>query len=402
MVTTSFYLDRRRKAIDEPGALNVVIRHNNQQAMMAVGNVRLLPHEWDGARVVNRPDQAIINKAVGRKKADIDSAIFSIALDRDLDGMSAAQIKEAVKDLLYPHQKKKPKDLFVPYYERFARRRNKPGTTDLYLQTLKKIRQFDPRIESKGFSEINKNWLEDFDDFLKQTTSQNIRNRHFRNMRAVFNDAVRAEYTPSSPFRLFVMPKLQPTRKRALRLEALKRLRDYPCMEWQKEYRDMFMLSFYLVGINMIDLLLARKEDVRDGRLEYRRAKTGKLYSIKIEPEAQAIIDRYPGKKYLLSPMDRHSLHKNYVQHMDRALQKIGLHYVTSRQKEGEVLFPGLSSYWARHTWSTLAQRSGVPLDRVGLALGHSWVTNSITAIYIDFDEEEVDRTNRLVLDMLK
>ena len=43
-----------------------------------------------------------------------------------------------------------------------------------------------------------------------------------------------------------------------------------------------------------------------DGRLEYRRAKTGKFYSIKIEPEIQDILDRYRGKKHLLAPFDKY------------------------------------------------------------------------------------------------
>ena len=152
----------------------------------------------------------------------------------------------------------------------------------------------------------------------------------------------------------------------------------------------------------MVDLLHAKKEDVRDGRLEYRRAKTGGLYSVKIEPEAQEIIDRYPGKNWLLCPMDRYASHKNYILRMDKALKKVGLQYVTSTRKVGRPILPEVSSYWARHTWTTVASNIDIPMEIIGRALGHSWVTKTITSIYIDFDSRKVDEANRKVLNFVR
>lgn len=108
---------------------------------------------------------------------------------------------------------------------------------------------------------------------------------HLRNVRTVFNYALDEGYTSMYPFRKFSIGK-EETRKRSLTVGQLRTLRDYPCEEWQEKYRDIFMLMFYLIGINAVDLLNARNSDVVNGRLEYKRAKTGKLYSILIEPEA--------------------------------------------------------------------------------------------------------------------
>ncbi|MEN8250290.1 MAG: hypothetical protein ABFS32_15255 [Bacteroidota bacterium] len=62
-----------------------------------------------------------------------------------------------------------------------------------------------------------------------------------------------------------------------------------PASRSQQRAMDLFLLSFYLIGINFKDLLYARKEDVYKGRLEYNRAKTNRAYSIKIVPEAKEI-----------------------------------------------------------------------------------------------------------------
>lgn len=405
MAITSLYLDRRRRAANQPGVMTVVIRHNDQAAHITVDNIQLMPDQWNGQSVVRHPNGPTLNIVIAKRKADIDAAIFSLSFTRDISRMTAAELKEAVLDSLYPGRVKKedPADpLFVPYYERYARRRNKPGTTDLYLQTLRKARQFDPEIDGAPFSHIDRTWLEDFDDWLKDTNSPNIRNRHLRNIRAVFNDAIDSEVISSYPFRKFKMPKIQPTRHRALSADQVRTLRDYPVMPWQEEYRDLFLLSFYLIGINMVDLLTARKEDLRAGRLEYQRDKTGRLYSVKVEPEAMEILRRYPGKDWLLSPMDRYQNHKNYILRMNRALKKIGLHYVTSTRKEGTALFPDISTYWARHSWATIASANNVPMDTIGRALGHSWVTNNITSVYIDYDFHRVDEANRKVIDAIK
>ena len=399
MATTSLYLDTRGLAPSQAGPLRIVIRHNNSSASISLG-IQLTQKQWDGKSVSNRPDGRMLNTIITKKKTDIDAAILTLSLTKDLSCFTASQLKEEILSSLFDRPQKKI--LFTERFERFARMRNAQGTQDLYLQTLAKIRSFYPNADRLSFDEITKSWLEDFDMRLKATTSPNIRNRHFRNIRAVFNDALNDELIKCYPFKSFKLPKLQQTKHRALTKSQIITLRDYPCMDWQQEYRDLFMLSFYLVGINMVDLLTARKEDVRNGRLEYRRDKTGKLYSIKIEPEAQTIIDRYRGKDYLLSPLDRYSSHKDYIQHMNRALKKIGLSYETSSRKTGKAIFPDLTTYWARHSWTSLASAIDIPIDIIARSLGHSWIDKTVTSVYIDFDPRKLDDANRRVLDHLQ
>ena len=225
---------------------------------------------------------------------------------------------------------------------------------------------------------------------------------HLRNIRAVFNYAIDEEYTMLYPFRKFKI-KAEETRKRSLTLEQLRELRDYPCEEHQVRYRDMFMLMFYLIGINAADLFQAKKKDVINGRLEYKRAKTGRLYSVKIEPEAQAIIDKYAGKgDYLLNMMDSYANYKDFLHRMGIGLKQIGEMERVGRggRKVREPAFPGISSYWSRHTWATLAASLDVPKETISEALGHSFGL-SVTSIYIRFDQRKVDEANRRVIDLV-
>ena len=162
---------------------------------------------------------------------------------------------------------------------------------------------------------------------------------------------------------------------------------------------------FYLIGINAADLFQAKKKDVVNGRLEYKRAKTGRLYSIKIEPEAQAIIDKYSGSdEYLLNVLDSYANYKDFLHRMGIGLKQIGEMERVGRggKKMREPAFPEISSYWSRHTWATIASGLDVPKDVIGHALGHSWSTSTTTDIYIDFNIKKVDEANRKVLDALK
>ena len=172
--------------------------------------------------------------------------------------------------------------------------------------------------------------------------------------------------------------------------------------EWQKKYVDLFFLMFYLIGINAADLLPAKRKQLRNGRLEYERAKTYKGYSIKVEPEAQAIIDRYKGKDHLLSFCDEHSDYKYILQRMSKVLKTIGPYERKGRggKKTHTPLFPELSQYWCRHTWATLAAELDIPKETIAAALGHD-MGNTTTAIYITFNQKKVDEANRRVIDFL-
>ncbi|MCM1067146.1 MAG: site-specific integrase [Muribaculaceae bacterium] len=287
---------------------------------------------------------------------------------------------------------------FVTHFQKFIDGKENIGTKGIYEHTLNRIKLFDPLVGGKSFEEIDLKWLTDFEAFCAQTASKNARNIHLRNIRAVFNNAIDYEITAAYPFRRF---KIRPevTRKRALSVEELRDLFSRPVEPYAETYRDMFKLIFMLVGINTVDL--HGLKCVRKGRVEYKRAKTGRLYSIKVEPEAMEIINKYQGVNGLLCIADRWSDHRNFRHQLNKALQRIG--EVERKGRGGKKMitpaFPGLSSYWARHTWATIARKIGVSKDDIALALGHADESHATTNIYIDDDLELIDKANRRVLD---
>ena len=303
---------------------------------------------------------------------------------------------------------------FESFFREFARRKDNATTRGMYEHTLKRIGDYCDDKGYRGvtlrdlrFEDVGVGWLNGFEAFLARTACKNARNIHLRNVRAVFNGAIDEELTVAYPFRRF---KVRPeaTRKRSLSVDELRELFECEVEEYAEFYRDMFKLIFMLIGINTVDLW-GLKCVTGDGRVEYRRAKTHRLYSIKVEPEAMEIIERYGGEKGLLCIADRWSDHRNFRHQLNKALQYIGVErnrggrvkggaaksnavVGKSKGKWGEV-----SSYWARHSWATIAAGLDIPKETIAAALGHGG--NSVTDIYIDFDMRKVDEANRRVLD---
>ena len=143
------------------------------------------------------------------------------------------------------------------------------------------------------------------------------------------------------------------------------------------------MLSFYLIGMNLADMLALPKDCIVNGRLQYRRAKTGKNYSIKIEPEAQAIIDKYPGKDHLLS-----------------FGEKFGRWFRCGCNETLGKIEKGLTWYYARYSWANYAVDLDIPKDIISEALGHKH-GSTVTGIYIKYSLDKVDKANRQVIDYL-
>lgn len=197
------------------------------------------------------------------------------------------------------------------------------------------------------------------------------------------------DYIAKSPFRLFKI-KQEETRMRVLPVEKLRLLAQTDFPSHYNEYRDFFLLTFYLIGINTVDLADCTRDSIVNGRLEYRRHKTGKIYSIKIEPEAMAIINRYRGRKHLLRWFDKYEDFKAWQGTCNNALSRLEI--------DGERLQPGLTLYWARYSWATYAAELDVSKDTISEALGHSYGSN-ITGVYIQFKREKIDVANRRVID---
>ncbi len=398
MAKVDLFLDTRREKGNGKYPLKLRVTHYSRFYIST--GIDAASDEWNKNELsLSVPQSKTKNVIIRAMLNKAEMVIFDLEREGRLKSTSDTSLKKLVSEAISNKENSSEKN-FLYYMDEFVSTKKNKNTRELYLLTRSKITEYDPKC---NFATMDKKWLERFEEWLAETMKVNSCGIHFRNIRAVFNYAIDEEYTTLYPFRKFQIKK-EETRKRCLTVEQLRILRDYPCEDYQEKYRDMFMLMFYLVGINAADLFLAKKTDIVNGRLEYKRAKTGKLYSIKIEPEAQEIIDRYSGNEengYLLNVMDSYSNYKDFLHRMGVGLKQIGEMERKGQggKKDRSPLFPDLSSYWSRHTWATIAASLDIPKEIIAHALGHSWADSTTTDIYIKFNEKKVDDANRKVID---
>lgn len=388
MVTTRFYLDCRDCASGSPAPLKLVITKKGVRALISL-NISLLPSQWDSRRqiVIGHPFKQHFNSMIVERKLSVDGILFRLESSGELSTLRACDVKQRVLAELYPEEAASaPRLTFVSHFNTFVARHS-AGTQRIYNTTLARLRAYlGEKADELTFEEMDVAWLRDFDAFLAKTSpARNARNIHFRNIRAVFNDAITEELITCYPFRKFKIRNTE-TRKRSLSVEQLRTLFNLRLSPKDQRYLDFFKLSFMLCGINAVDLCEAAP--AANGRLEYERAKTHRLYSIKIEPEAEAIISRYAGKTRLMNCAEGCKSYRSFYKHMADSLREIGPTLGVS----------GFSSYWARHTWATIAAELDIPDATISLALGHAG-ENRITEIYISRNRKKVDAANRRVLD---
>lgn len=399
MATSKFYLDKRAARKDGKLPLKVSISHKGKTALISLG-VFLLPGQWDekAGKITGGANKALLNAFVTKRKLDIDAELLKLATSGNAGAMGVTAIREYILSRMNPLQESKAAGSFVKAFRKFIGQKTKQRTKEIYEITLRRLYGFCPEFEKLNLEDVTKDWLISFDKFLSATSpSRNARNIHLRNIRAVFNAAIDDEVTVAYPFRKFKI-KNEATAKRSLTVGQLRLLFSCDVEPHQEKYRDMFMLIFLLMGINTVDLLRLKASNFNGERIEYRRAKTGRLYDIKVEPEAAALLEKYKGKKHLLNALDSYDNYRDYAKRLNSNLKQIGKVNIGKHGKKTRVpLFPKISTYWARHSWATIAASLDIPKETIAAGLGHGG--NTVTDIYIDFDRRKVDEANRRIID---
>ncbi|MFD1631810.1 phage integrase SAM-like domain-containing protein [Sphingobacterium spiritivorum] len=276
---------------------------------------------------------------------------------------------------------------------------------------------------SVSIKEINSNMLMAYERYLRSertmtrynqdnkpvvTTEKGLSDsglhNHMRDLRTLFN-AARELYNNEDlgiyrikhyPFKKYKVGSPPLTKKRNNTLEQVLIIRDCVTKPGSRAElaKELYMLSFYLCGMNAVDLYQITERDIRNGRVDYNRSKTeGKrkdnaFISIKIVDEAKPLLEKYLGKL-----RERYSSANCLNWALSKGMEQL-------RKLTG---IPELTLYWARHTFANTARNDcRMSKDDVALALNHVDEGNRTTDIYIAKDWKIVDDVQRKVIAQLR
>jgi integrase len=382
----------RTGQIKKDGKVNIKIRIFHNGDSRYIGTRFNVPVKMfstpQGLVRKSHPQSAFINRELKIMQAQYEKKLMEMD---DLDFITITQLMSRLKE-----EKKTIYNIFDLFSERIAELKKTPTkkTWQVYLCTKANLKSFTGK-EFVSLVEVDQKFLEKFQEWhLKKGNAINTVNVEMRNIRAIFNRAINEGMISADfyPFRKFKIPKQAPKKRSLAYTQISKIYKAELTNSYEIQGRDTFMLIFFLIGINIKDLFLLRPNDYFNGRIYYDRSKTMKEYSILVQPEAKELIEKYrdPDGEWLLN------FHKQYKSPYEFMRQTNKFLF---RFTPGLKITEKITTYYARHSWATIAFNNGVSKDVVKLALGHGG--SSITDLYIDFDLKPVDEANRKVIDLI-
>lgn len=387
MATANIILDRRRPIKGDLFPLKIVLYHKSNNTSIST-SVAIPKNMWElgkNGMEINRkyPNAKKLNLEISSALLKVREIIKDLEESGKINAMSVTQLKDAV---LNKTVKGPERVTFISYFKDFIKTRNARRTQELYQNTLNKVIEWSNDYVS--FEDISVSWLNEFHNHLKEKGNKlNTIAIDERNIRAVVKSAIDEEVTEiKDPFRKYKIKHQEQSDTMPLTVNQLKAIRDYSTdSEALKYARDVFMASFYLIGINISDLYDLK----RDERARYYRHKTGAFVDIELQPETKELCKKYSDNERMFSFYKRYTASQSFTSMINLNLKTIGK----------SIGVPDLIMYHARHTWATLAAMLDIEEKTIAKALSHSY--KNTTSRYARFDFRKVDEANRKVLDLL-
>lgn len=156
--------------------------------------------------------------------------------------------------------------------------------------------------------------------------------------------------------------------------------------------RDLFLLSFYLCGMNLADMVEAdfNTDEVQFVRKKTSRKKSGvNVVSFSIQPEARLIINKYMKRNGKLDFGYAFS-YRNFQRYLNFCFKKLA---------EVVGIATGFSFYSARKTFSQFAYDLGIRTEIIEYCIGQTMKENRPIYNYIRIMRKQADAAVRKVID---
>ena len=231
------------------------------------------------------------------------------------------------------------------------------------------------KVRDLAFGQLTEQFIHDYQTFVTEEKGHAIDTaRHYLAiLKKICRLAYKKGYSEKCHFQHFALPKQSERTPRALSRESFEKIRDVEIPAYRKSHmlaRDLFLFACY-TGVSYADVVSITNENLytdEDGALwlKYRRKKNELRASVKLLPEAIALINKYHCEdRETLFPLLRWS---NLRRHM-KALAALA------------EIKDDLCYHQARHSFASLITlEAGVPIETISRMLGHSDI--STTQVY--------------------
>ncbi len=391
-VTTLIILEKRITKKDDTHPVKLRVTFNRTQKYYTISKKSFTSSDFEN---IISPKARNKNKELRRELEAEEHRAINI-IDNEIDEFSFDEFERLF------HKKKIKNNSLQSYFENKIdelKEENKLQTAISYQATNKSLCDFDSKV---SFQRINPKYLKNYENWMikKENTYTTI-GIYLRNLRHILNRAIEdgvishKKYPFGNSKNKYKIPAANNVKK-ALNIKDIEKIFKYEPISVQEAKAKAYWLFSYLCnGMNMVDIANLKFKNYNDNKIRFIRQKTKdttndkKEIIVSVLSEAKAIISEFgnipqsndyifpiffPGMTEVEKLNRLKQVIKNTNKYMKLISKKIGIN-------------ENITTYYARHSYSTILKNSGASIEFISEQLGHSSI--KVTANYLDSFEDE-------------
>lgn len=397
MATIKLAVLKYTKAKDGSYKIRISIGHKSETHYIVTRyKVRSLANFVNGT-VVGQPDANYINVKLRALLNDYDNRLDAIP---NLSDLSCEQLKNILRDMR-PMTSSATILGVANEYTAILCREGRQSYANIINTLIKKFIEY-----CHGdilLTQITTATIDGYSHYLRSKgLSASYETMCVVTIRTLVNRAIKMQLVRYDvhPFLYWKAHRAEP-REIDIQVEAMRQFVGYTTKYKSRQRAvDFFVLSYYLGGINLIDLLAydfrgyKEKPVMRYIRHKTRTKKQSNQYiEFTIQPEAYPIIDKYMSVKTGRLADVTDAKYRTLLNYVDLALRKVA--------DELGIKTP-VSYYSARKSFVQHGFELGIPLETLEYCIGQTMKANRPIFNYVKIMRQHADLAIRQILDHLK
>lgn len=373
--------------------IRIAVSHNWDTRYIPTSIVIDSLNEFKNGKIVKRSDKELLNAKLKRIYDTYYERCESIEY---ADSLTCTQLVKIITSPINGEQHRKFEDIVEEFLSQIDED-DREKTHKLYKLAAKHFIRFTgPGALMEHITPIRiNNYLTHLRKSKLSPTSIKI---YITLLKVIINYAIKMRYVEYKvdPFVTASIPSAK-KRDTHITVEQLKIIRDMVPNQYNVSVvRDIFMLTYYLAGMNLVDMLAY---DFRTNIIDYIRIKTrntkdgDRLTSFAIPDEAKPLIKKYMNKNTGKLVFGKY---KTYVSCYNTLTRKMKV------LKTVAGVTHNLTLYSARKSFVQHGYDLGIPLSTLEYCIGQSMKEDRPIFNYVSIMKKHADKAIREILDNLK
>lgn len=393
MVTIKPTIFKAKALKDGRHKIRIAVCHKQETCYIVTRFIIDNMSQFKNGQVVKRPDAAVINTKLRNLLNEYQEKLDSIKCIQMYD---CKQLREILVSSTTIGQSAAT---FQAVANTYISELTEDGRGN-YAKLLERNCRYFTEFTKGEFllSEITPEIISNYDRFLRNTkkVGETTIGMMMSRTRTIINRGIKKQLVKYdiSPFAYYSI-KSSPVREVDITIDNLIKIKN--CIPKEKKLRvarDLFMLSFYLGGINLADLLevdFRKTEKVEYIRKKARNLKQGEQrIVISIHDCAKAIIKEWMNRNTGRLDFGYKFTYSNFYRYLTRSLNALA-DKLDINQK---VVY-----YSARKTFAQFASELGIPDGVIDYCLGHSDKNKGIIRYYTKIKQKQAEIAINRVID---